>query len=321
MVIHFTDRSLGSPTSWLWNFGDGTTSNIQSPTHTYNAVGTYDVSLMVVAGNDSSTTVVEGCVVALGELSTYFAADDTLGAVPFTVQFTDQSSGSPTSWLWNFGDGTTSAEQNPAHTYNTVGTYDVSLLIVGTSGANALVVTEMIRTVEPVVANFVGNPTSVYTNNPVQFTDQSTGEPTSWAWNFGDGGTSTEQNPTHTYTVHGTYTVSLTVSDGVSGDTLVKTGYIHSSKPTPPEDPRYPYCEPNPSNPVSVIKFKMNRSGHVNLNIYDIKGRRVMTLMDQVLDVGVHEVTFDGSNLASGTYFYMISSAEGNALGKVMVVK
>jgi PKD repeat protein len=320
LAIHFTDRSLGSPTSWLWDFGDGNTVTTQNPTHTYNSVGTYNVSLRVVAGADSSSVVREGCVVTLGAMSAYFAAADTLGAAPFTVQFSDQSSGNPTSWLWNFGDGVTSTAQNPSHTYTSVGTYDVSQLVVGASGSNALTVQHYIRTVAPVIANFVGSPTNVRTNTPVQFSDQSTGTPTSWLWNFGDGVTVTQQNPAHTYTVHGIYTVSLTVSNGLSVSNLVRTNYIVASKPQRDDD-LYPYCEPNPSNPMSLIKFRVDQPGYVRLDIFDVKGRRVATLVDQSLPTGIHETTFDGSQLSSGTYFYRISSADGVETRKITLVR
>ncbi|MBU1202430.1 PKD domain-containing protein [Patescibacteria group bacterium] len=172
----------------------------------------------------------------------------------------------------------------------------------------------------PLVADFIATPISVYTGNPVQFTDQSTGEPTSWNWSFGDGNTSTVQNPTYTYGIHGIYTVSLIVANAAEADTLVRTDYITSSKP-PEDNDVYPHSEPNPSNPLAVIAFKMEKTGHATVAIYDIRGRKVQTLLDQTLSAGVHEVIFDGKEFVSGTYFYMICSAEGTDVRKITLVK
>jgi PKD repeat protein len=81
-------------------------------------------------------------------------------------------------------------------------------------------------TSSPLIANFIASSTSICSGNPVQFTDQSTGNPTSWLWNFGDGYTSTSQSPSHTYNTSGTYTVSLTITKGANNDTETKTNYI-----------------------------------------------------------------------------------------------
>lgn len=176
-------------------------------------------------------------------------------------------------------------------------------------------------TVPAVSANFVGDPLLGVVNFDVSFHDYSTGYPTSWSWDFGDGGTSTEQNPVHTYTMHGTFDVSLTVGNGTSSDTKTVTDMIVAKKPSPPEDPRYPYCEPNPFNPTSTIRFKLSSAQHVKLEIFDLRGRKVKALLDGELATGVHQATFDGRSLASGVYFYRLTDASGVQTHKMTLLK
>jgi PKD repeat protein len=150
------------------------------------------------------------------------------------VQFTGTSTGSIASWLWNFGDGTTSTEWNPSHTYQKAGSYTVSLTVVGLGGSNTKTMEGYIQVTPPApVANFMAIPRSGDGPLAVKFTDTSTGHVSSRLWDFGDGTTSIEQNPIHTYTFKNTgdFTVSLTVT-GLSGtDTETKTNYIHLNTP------------------------------------------------------------------------------------------
>jgi len=158
-----------------------------------------------------------------------FSGNPTEGTAPLTVQFTDLSTNTPTSWSWDFGDGQTSEEQNPEHIYTEAGTYTVSLTATNEGGSDDEVKTDYITVTTPViapVANFSGNPTEGTAPLTVQFTDLSTNTPTSWSWDFGDGTTSTEQNPEHIYTEVGTYTVSLTSTNEGGSDTEEKEDYI-----------------------------------------------------------------------------------------------
>ena len=157
-----------------------------------------------------------------------FTGTPTSGVVPLTVSFADQSTGVISSWSWTFGDGDTSTEQNPNHTYANSGTFTVSLTVTGPGGSNTLTRPNYITAVPvepPPVADFVGSPTSGSAPLLVNFTDQSTGSVTSWDWDFGDGNTSTAQNPSNTYQ-EGTYTVTLTVTGPGGSSTLTRTDYI-----------------------------------------------------------------------------------------------
>ena len=150
--------------------------------------------------------------------------DKTKVATGEPVQFTSKSTGEITSWSWDFGDGNTSTQQNPSHAYAEKGNYTATLTVSNKAGSHATTV--FINVLEPVKANFSVPETKVKLGSSIQFVDESSGDIDSWSWDFGDGGSSTEQNPAHTYNNAGTYTVSLTVSNAVSSDTREKKDYI-----------------------------------------------------------------------------------------------
>jgi len=138
------------------------------------------------------------------------------------VQFTDTSTGSPTSWSWTFGDGGTSHSQNPSHTYTAAGTYSVTMTVSNQGGSDSVSHTVTVSQAgsAPLVS-FTWSPSSPKVDEAVQFTDTSTGSPTSWSWTFGDGGTSHGQNPSHTFSSAGTYSVRLTASNSYGPGTPV----------------------------------------------------------------------------------------------------
>ncbi|WP_449405441.1 PKD domain-containing protein [Methanosarcina lacustris] len=167
-----------------------------------------------------------------------FSSDFASGNAPLTVSFTDISTGNPITWDWNFGDGTTSTDQNPVHTYTSAGDYTVTLTVNNADGAASKDGTiTVLQTTEPVVpvANFTSDVASENAPLTVTFTDTSTGFPTAWSWDFGDGTTSTDQNPVHTYTSAGDYTVTLTVSN--ADGTASKDGTITVLQTTEPVVP------------------------------------------------------------------------------------
>jgi len=158
-----------------------------------------------------------------------FSASPISGNLPLKVQFSDKSTGSPTSWKWNFGDGKTSTSRNPAHTYTKAGKYTVSLTVKNAAGSSTKTIKNYITVktapVKPVAA-FSASPTSGYAPLKVKFTDKSANSPTSWKWSFGDGKTSTSKSPTYTYSKAGKYTVSLTVKNAAGSSTKTIKNYI-----------------------------------------------------------------------------------------------
>jgi PKD repeat protein len=164
-----------------------------------------------------------------------FSGSPTTGTAPLTVAFTDNSTGAPTTWAWTFGDGGASTTRNPSHVYVAAGTYSVTLTATNALGSDTVTKTNYITVSppQPPVAAFNGSPVTGITPLTVAFTDNSTGAPTSWAWTFGDGGTSTAQNPSHVYTIAGTYSVTLTATNAVGSDTITKAAYITVTPPPP----------------------------------------------------------------------------------------
>jgi len=147
LAVAFTDLSTGNPTSWSWTFGDGGTSGAQNPSHTYNSIGQYTVSLTAVNqyGSDDEVKTNYITVTSGGQPPVaQFVGSPTSGPAPLAVSFTDQSTNNPTSWSWSFGDGGTSATRNPSHTYNNAGQYTVSLTAVNQYGSDDEVKTNYI---------------------------------------------------------------------------------------------------------------------------------------------------------------------------------
>ena len=163
-----------------------------------------------------------------------FSASPTSGKAPLNVAFTDKSTGTPTKWKWTFGDGATSTKQNPIYKYSKAGKYKVTLTVTNAAGSDTATKTDYIKVIAKPVAAFSAKPTSGKAPLNVKFTDTSTGIPDKWKWSFGDGKTSTKQNPEHQYSQEGKYKVTLTVSNAAGGSTVTKTNYITVTTNTRP---------------------------------------------------------------------------------------
>ena len=243
MSVQFSDQSTQNPTIWSWNFGDGTTSDLQNPVHTYESAGIYSITLTASNADSTNTLTRTNYITALGVITASFTGNPTEGQAPLAVQFLDTSTGGPTAWTWDFGDNTTSDVQNPRHVYEAAGNYSVTLTASNPlSTSDPVTRTEYIRVSAPVAptAAFSGTPLSGTAPLTVQFTDESINFPSSWAWDFNNDGTvdSTAQNPTYTYPGAGTYTVKLIVMNGAGSDDEVKVSYITvNAQPLPPVAP------------------------------------------------------------------------------------
>ncbi|MBN4051406.1 PKD domain-containing protein [bacterium AH-315-M05] len=227
----FNDTSLissGSVVAWQWDFGDGAgTSTLQYPTYIFNTPDTFIVTLSVTS--DSGCTSIVGYPVVVYPLpvANFTTANVCLYDDAVFTDVSTISSGSVTSWQWDFGDGNTATTQNTTHLYSADSTYNVTLIVA--SNNNCL--DTLVQSIEiyPIpVAGFSTNNVCLY--DLAVFTDASTissGSIISFNWDFGDG-TSTTQNPTHLYSTDGTYYVSLLVTTNNSCvDTVVDTLIIY----------------------------------------------------------------------------------------------
>lgn len=211
------------PIEYLWNFGDGMTSTLPSPTHLYSGLGPYTVTLTTtnLSGSDDASGVVT--LIPLPQAAFTFSPPNPRPRQ--AVNFYDASSGNPAAWSWNFGDGYTSSLQNPSHIYLSAGAYTVTLRARGVCGWSDYA-RQTVIVAEPPVANFTASPLSGAAPLRVEFTDTSLYAPTGWLWAFGDGMTSTVQHPVYTYTQPGVYTVTLTVSNTAGSHSKTRPNYI-----------------------------------------------------------------------------------------------
>ncbi len=137
LTVHFTDSSVGSITKWLWNFGDGHTSKLRSPSHTYNRAGAYTVTLTVTGDGSTNTLTKPDYITVYAPPKANFSAVPRSGDAPLQVDFVNESTGVITSWLWHFGDGATSTAESPDHTYNSPRTYTAKLTAYGPGGSRS----------------------------------------------------------------------------------------------------------------------------------------------------------------------------------------
>ena len=210
LTFHFVDTSTGNPNYWTWNFGDGTSSNQQNPIHTYSQPGIYLVCLTI--GNNTSSCQDTYCDSLVVGNTTLCTTSFTSSTNNMTASFNASASGIPPyTFTWNFGDGSTGTGQNPAHTYNNTGLYLVTLTTIDSTACTA-VYSQNIHIVgqNSCLADFIAFPDSNNLLN-IHFFDMSVGNPVSWAWNFGDGNSSSLQNPSHIYAQAGLYNVCLTI--------------------------------------------------------------------------------------------------------------
>jgi PKD repeat protein len=226
LTVAFTDRSSNMPIKWKWSFGDGASSTIQNPKHKYSKAGKYTVTLTVTNAKGSNTATETDYIKVISKPAANFTSSVTSGKAPLNVKFTDTSTGTVSGWIWEFGDGSKSFVENPVHKYSKAGTYTVNLTVKNAAGSNTVTKTEHIKVTAKPVAEFSATPTSGKAPLNVKFTDASTGSPTKWKWSFGDGTSSTIQNPKHKYSKTGSYTVTLTSTNAAGISTTTKTDYI-----------------------------------------------------------------------------------------------
>lgn len=217
LVVTFTNTSVGG-TSWLWNFGDGSTSTLQNPVHTYAVGGSYTVTLTTT--NPCGSTVTTKSVGLIPPPTANFTATPTSGCASLTVQFTSTATGNPSSYSWSFPGGTptSSTEQNPVVVYDTPGSYNVTFIALNAGGSDTLIQNNYVTVNGAPATSF----TSSVSGSTATFTNTTTNG-TTYSWAFGDGSTSTQSNPAHTYANDGTYTVVLTAANACGTSTVTQT--------------------------------------------------------------------------------------------------
>lgn len=230
VIINFQNQSTGTGVvNYQWDFGDGSTSTLLNPSHTYTTNGTYTIKLIVTNGSGCADTIVKENGVTVGTVDGNFTSPATV-CQGTSVQFTNTSVPVPASVTWYFGDGSTSNDLNGVYTYPAAGAYSVKMVASFGACTDSAIKAITVQP-KPTAAFSTSDISSCKAPYTVNFSNQSTGAG-SYSWDFGDGSTSTLQNPTHTYNTIGSFTVKLvaTNANGCS-DSLVKANYINVIRP------------------------------------------------------------------------------------------
>ena len=237
--VTFTSTSTAGTSpinNWSWDFGDGSPFGINTiSSHTYSQPGVYTVILVVTDQNQVADPEVKlGYITVIENPTANFTINANSCLLPVVATFNNQSSsGSNYTYAWDFGNSQTSTFQvpNPV-TYPNTGNYTVSLTVTNTTNNCKATVTQTINT-SNFQADFITSDSICFGTN-LNITDKTTLGVNEWSWNSGNGSSSTTQNPSFLYSIPGTYTLSLTAKNTVSGCSSIKTKQIVVvPKPTP----------------------------------------------------------------------------------------
>ena len=316
-TIYFVDNSTSSSSSisnWFWNFGDGYSSSVESPSHIYTSIGQYTVTFIVENSKGCKDSVTKTITVNTKPIANY-TVSDTSGCSPLTVNFTDQSVNG-NIWEWDFNDPTsgtkdTSSSQNTSHMFNQAGLYNITLNVAALGNCTSTI-THTVHIYPPATAQFTATPNPVFVNNPVTINNTSTNA-SNYIWTFGNSQNSLLSNPAAVlYSTPGTDTIKLitTSADGCR-DT---TDYIITVKDeinlvfpnviTPNGDGKNDYFFIKDLNKVPINHLVVfNRWGKV------------------VYEKDNYQNDWNGGGVADGVYYYILTYLGKETHGIITVLK
>ncbi len=291
--------------SFLWDFGDGSPrirSGIAPIIHTFPSTGTYVITMIVddTVFCNAPDTVIKTLRIS-PNVKAIFSTPNR-GCVPYTAEFKNLSQGG-TEWIWEFGDGGTSTDFEPTHTYGAVGTYNVRLIAIDTSTCNKRDTSAFFAiTVFPIpTANFTWTPNPPIENTITQFTNLSIGA-NRYFWDFGDGESSTAVNPSHLYNATGVYKATLyafNVADCVDSITLDVPILIRPLLDVPNA------FTPGRFGKNGIIKVEGFGIGKMSWKIYNRWGQVVFSTSDRTQG---WDGTFRGQVQAMDVYTYTLDA-------------
>jgi len=214
-TVTITNTTNPGPWNYNWDFGDGTTSTSATiVSHTYLTYGTYTITLTVTNNVCTQTQTQQVTILAIPPLVDFSYAPSS-GCEPLTVVFTNLTQfADPSTYAWDFGDGGTSKDSNPTHTYFNPGKYSVSLSASNITGQVVTQTKAQIIEVDVTpMASFKITPPLIYIPGGLLYTSNQSQDATGFYWDFGDGETSTEVRPEHAYKKDGTFTITLIASN------------------------------------------------------------------------------------------------------------
>lgn len=290
----FSDQS-DNATAWYWDFGDGNLDSTANPTHSYATGGNFTVCLIAENGC-ARDTVCQSINVCLPPVASLTSQDQGNRRFDFTA-----NPGTGVAFHWDFGDGTFSSLPNPIHIYSADGTFTVCLTYTDSCASDT--VCETITVCQAPIAFFTYNTPLPY---QVDFSDASQ-HTTGWAWDFGDGNTDTQQNPSHTYSVAGTYSVQLIATNGCDTDTLSNTVTILPSGFAEMSDIQVEFF-PNPNNGSATLK---GLSGPSWIRVVNATGQDVTSSV-RIERNGSDSYRLKGRKLAAGLYLIEVQQGENS---------
>jgi PKD repeat protein len=285
LTVNFTDLSTSDPfpiTGWFWEFGDGSNSTEQNPTHIYyrnaSTQKRFNVTLTATNQDGSASLTKIHYIRVCPSFPVAFHTNKTIGCVGSnsTIRFFNDTVNDPIQLYWDFGDGTNATTNGTVspnainHKYMEPGLYTVSLTAQFGCCNNTTVMTDLIDIRAIPVADFNATPTSGLIPLDVHFFDNSTGRPSNWTWTFGSGqGGSNLQNPEHTYTTKGSYKVKLEACNFCGCDNVTKNAYIKAGIPNLYFSPDTLVVPTNDTTPITLyLQEAENGLSGYNLTVY-----------------------------------------------------
>ncbi len=305
LTVTFTNNSTHADT-YQWDFGAGVESTDPDPVYTFAEAGTYQVQLIATnaCGND---TITQEVIISGMAPFPAFSADTTVGCLPLTVQFTDESmDGTPTEWLWTFpgGDPATSTEQNPTVVYNAPGSYEVSLQASNAFGGATVSLEDFITIIGDPIAAF----DFTLSSGPViTFNALGSENAANYIWDFGDGTEGEGAEIAHEYTLSGDYEVSLVVSNECGTDTLTQTVMIIIDGLDDLGHNTDMQVFPNPNTGQFTLWIQGAGLPELEVRMWNVRGQH---LYQETLNFNGGELRkqYDFSALAAGIYYIQIGS-------------
>jgi PKD repeat protein len=298
--VQFTDNSIDA-TIYEWNFGDGNTSNKRNPEHEYEEDGEYTVTLTVtnICGTHVSTRTVR---IVDNTPGISISSSSTTGCVPFDVQFQDNSSNDPTEWNWTFDGGEPASAniENPRVRYSEPGVYDVVLEVSNQFGTSVVRFEQYITSLDVPEADF----DAMVQGSIVRLTNNSNFG-TVYQWSFGDGTTSTEENPIYNYNATGDFEITLIATNQCGSDTTRGEVSIRMTNTVQKLGLNTFSLYPNPNNGSFNIQITGAQSDEAEFTLIDLLGRPIYTAKATAIG-GNLQSEINAGNVAAGTYYLRV---------------
>ena len=324
-----TDQN-GDDLTFSWDFGDGSTDTGSNVSNTFG-LGDYTVTLTVSDGIDEVAETVSVSAINAAPVIDLLTSGSE-GLAPLEVSFdagaTSDANGDSLSFSWDFGSGDTSTDSQAVRVFD-AGQYEVTLMVTDgmeTVSQSVTVTSVNNAPVPSVVASATSGQAPVEITFDGSGSSDTNGDSLSFAWDLGDGTTSTDTTVVHTYTAAGDYSVVLTVSDGLesASDSVIvsiASGVATEVSEVPERYELHP-SYPNPFNPTTTLTFGLPAASEVRITATDLLGRQVATLVaGDMMAAGYHTVQFNADGLASGTYLIRMEAGDFVATQQVVLLK